>query len=57
MINIHWSLIVLVIVVVFLIYKATTEDTSGDYNFNFMPIVWFALIIVALIIYGGVFWW
>jgi putative effector of murein hydrolase len=57
MITFHWTILILIVVVSYLIFRIVREETDGDYNFNFMPIIWAALIIVAILLYGGVFWW
>lgn len=54
MITITWHLLALILTIIIgLIFAATSnKDTRGD-NVAF----WMVLSIVAILIYGGVFWW
>lgn len=60
MVNIHWSLLVFIPVVLLMLYGLWNNSKSrGDYDFG-TPIV-FILLLAALVIvvaiYGGIMWW
>lgn len=53
MITLHWSYIAFAIVVGYMVIRLFSEE--GD--MNFMPLIWFFLIVIATAIFGGIMWW
>jgi hypothetical protein len=59
MLNIHWSWLVFVPVVIFMIYKLirSSRESGGDYSFDFETPFWFVALVAYVLIWGGFFWW
>lgn len=57
MITINWHVLILVTFILFAFFRIGREDTGGDYNFNMVPLFWIIAIIIAVVVYGGIFWW
>jgi hypothetical protein len=58
MITISWHLILFIIVLLFLIggLCGIEQDDYGS-QLDFRPILWFAGIVIVVVVYGGVVWW
>ena len=60
MITIHWSLLVLItIILIGLVWVFTLDNRSGlgGSARALGCLLWFVLTIIAVLIYGGIFWW
>ena len=59
MITIHWSLLVLIaIILIGLVWVFTLDNRSGlgGSARDWGCLLWFILTIIAVLIYGGIFW-
>jgi hypothetical protein len=56
---IHWSWLIFIGVVIFLLYKIHKSSNSGggDYSFDFETPLWSIVLIAFILIWGGIFWW
>lgn len=58
MITFHWAYIPFLAVVGFLVYKiATTDKGRGDYSFDIATPFYILLLVIAIAIFGGIYWW
>jgi hypothetical protein len=57
---IHWSWIIFIGVVLFLLYKireSSNESGGSYYSFDFETSFWSIILIAFILIWGGIFWW
>jgi hypothetical protein len=57
---IHWSWIIFIGVVLFLLYKihkSSNESGGSYYSFDFETPLWSIVLIAFILIWGGIFWW
>lgn len=57
MVNIHWNLIVFIIVVLAIIARLWYLDKIDGYKFSIEPLLWIIALISFILIWGGIFWW
>lgn len=56
MITISWHFLILGAFILFALFRIGREDTGGDYSFNMVPLFCIIAIIIAVVVYGGIFW-
>lgn len=57
---IHWSWLIFIGVVLFLLYKireSSNESGGSYYSFDFETPFWSIILIAFILIWGGIFWW
>jgi hypothetical protein len=56
---IHWSWLIFIGVVLFLLYKIrkSSNESGGDYSFDIETPFWSIILIAFILIWGGIFWW
>jgi len=59
MIHIHWTYVVFGIGLIFLLYQSFRDyGGGGDYDFSgIINILWIAVTIVWVAVWGGILWW
>jgi hypothetical protein len=56
---IHWSWLIFIGVVLFLLYKIrkSSNEGGGDYSIDLETPFWLIILIAFILIWGGIFWW
>jgi uncharacterized membrane protein len=63
MIHIHWTTLLFIVTLVFLIYKTVRNYSTGNgsgYDFGLdilINIFWLLMTIIFIAAWGGFFWW
>ena len=60
MITITWHCVLLILAIVIFFFWAITRDGDGSYGISTRDVailLWIIISGIAIVIYGGIFWW